>query len=87
MRVACREFEEQNRADCPGPLAARTRALQKACAWYHVTYSPAYSGYGPAAALSTRELDARLISFPWILTVYLAAIKTGPRQRLLGQLI
>ena len=74
---ACREFEEQNRAEIPGThsVAREHRALQKACAWYQVTYSPAWSGYGPAAALSTRELDARLISFPWILTEYLAEIK------------
>ncbi|EIE18524.1 RdRP-domain-containing protein, partial [Coccomyxa subellipsoidea C-169] len=85
---AVRALRKKNRAEFPGPLAARSRrALQKACAWYHVTYSPAYSGYGPAAALSTRELDARLISFPWILTDHLAVIKTGPRRRLPGQRI
>lgn len=73
---ASREFEERIVAEAEDASAAYQRALQRACAWYHVTYSPEWSGYGPAAALSTRELDARLISFPWILTDYLAAMKS-----------
>ena len=72
---ASREFEERTVAEAEGAEAAYQRAMQRACAWYHVTYSPEWSGYGPAAALSTRELDARLISFPWILTDYLAEMK------------
>ncbi len=73
---ASREFEERTVAEAEDAHAAYQRALQRACAWYHVTYSPKWSGYDSAAALSMRELDAHLISFPWILTDYLAAIKS-----------
>ena len=73
---ASREFEERTVAEAEDAHAAYQRALQRACAWFHVTYSPKWSGYDSAAALSMRELDAHLISFPWILTDYLAAIKS-----------
>ena len=52
-------------------------ALQRAVAWYKVTYDPDLirSGRGSSRPGTPMELDAHLLSFPWILVKYLAQLK------------
>lgn len=60
----------------PNAQARHLAALQRAAAWYKVTYDSDLVRSGrnsrPGASL---ELDAHLLSFPWILVKYLAQLK------------
>lgn len=62
----------------PNAKARHTAALQCAAAWYKVTYDPdlVRSGRNSSKPGTSLELDAHLLSFPWILVKYLAHLKT-----------
>jgi hypothetical protein len=83
MHDARRDFEEALLAE-PDETLRCTLALRRAAAWYRVTYDPGcVRGPNESASGSTGtapldvidDIDARLLSFPWILAQYLAAIK------------
>ena len=80
----CRDFEEALLAE-PDEGTRCSLALRRAAAWYRVTYDPgclrgadqSQNGGSSSAAHADDidDIDARLLSFPWILAQYLAAIK------------
>ena len=57
-------FEEELRQMFPDVHVRRQKALEKASAWYYVTYHPSY-----------RSKDHRLISFAWVPGIYLTELK------------
>ena len=73
-----REFHETLEAREPDDRKRERLALRTASAWYRVTYDPECAlgaKTGDSSAASTDWLEGRLLSFPWILTDYLAHVK------------
>ena len=71
--------------EVPDVEARRMTALQRAAAWYKVTYDPDLIRSGRKQRPGTSlELDAHLLSFPWILVKYLAQLKAQGSSDLVG---
>ena len=76
--TACRIFETELQEEQPDEGIRKLHSMQKASAWYYVTYHPACIARGS-------DSQVPLYSFAWVVDRYLADMKQAKRDPYRGR--